>query len=111
MQQRQSSFKPPIAVAQQAALGLMLRKKFKRGGTMVGIARARDLKNRRNISVQTIRRMYSFFARHFIDKQGRNFYNEITPSNGKIAWLLWGGDPGAMWVTAIYRKLKEYKKL
>lgn len=101
------SFIPPQNVADEALLGLQLRKKFKRGGTMVGVARARDLKNRRNISVRTIKRMYSFFARHFVDKQGKNFYNEVKPSNGKIAWLLWGGDAGAAWVSKLYSDLKN----
>ncbi len=98
------SFIPSDKIAREAMRGLALRKKFKRGGTMVGVARARDLKNRRNLSARTITRMYSYFARHYVDKQGKNFYNEDKPSNGKIAWLLWGGDPGASWSYDIYRK-------
>ena len=103
------NFKPPIAVAKEAEEGLRLRRVFKRGGTMVGVARARDLKNRRNISERTIRRMYSYFARHIVDKQGKDFFNVVRPSNGRIAWLLWGGDPGAEWCYDIYKKLKNAK--
>ena len=84
------TFLPPLQLAKNAAQGLMLRKKFGRGGTMIGVARARDLKNRRPISAQTVKRMYSYFARHLVDKQGRNFFNQEKPSNGAIAWLLWG---------------------
>lgn len=94
-------------MAEAAAVGLMLRKKFGRGGTMVGVARARDLKNRRALSAKTIARMYSYFARHLVDKQGKNFYNIEKPSNGYIAWQLWGGDEGATWAYDIYKKLKK----
>ena len=103
----EDSFVPPLAVSKEATLGLELRKKFGRGGTMVGVARARDLKNRRRLSRKTIIRMYSYFSRHNVDKQGKDFFNEIKPSNGKIAWLLWGGDSGARWCYEVYKKIKN----
>jgi hypothetical protein len=90
-------FRPPVEVAKQAELGLLLRKEFGRGGTMVGVARARDLKNRRNLSSTTIKRMVSYFARHEIDKKAPGFGNLLNPSAGYIAWLLWGGDEGRAW--------------
>lgn len=99
------TFVPPAIVARHAAQGLALRRQFGRGGTMVGVARARDLKNRRPLSASTIRRMVSFFARHEVDKWGKNFFNPARPSNGHIAWLLWGGDPGKRWVTAVAKQL------
>jgi len=98
-------FLPPPEVAKYAAEGLRLRKQWKRGGTMVGVARARDLKNRRPLSERTILRMVSFFARHEVDKRGKDFGNMAHPSNGLIAWLLWGGDPGKRWANAIKRTL------
>ena len=96
------NFKPPTLVALQAKRGLVLRAKFGHGGTSVGIARARDLKNRRVLSPRTITRMYSYFSRHFVDKQGKNFFNKEKPSKGYIAWQLWGGDAGAAWCHKIY---------
>ncbi len=96
---------PPSEVAAEAAQGLELRKKFGRGGTMVGVARARDLKNRRRLSASTIMRMVSFFARHLVDKRGKNFFNEANPSSGFIAWKLWGGDSGARWSLAAKKDL------
>ena len=45
--------------------------------------------------------MYSFFARHAVDKQGKDWDNATAPSNGKIAWLLWGSDPGQAWASSI----------
>lgn len=104
------SFVAPIEVAKEAQRGLDLRREFGRGGTMVGVARARDLKNRRALSERTIARMYSFFARHYVDKKGKDFNNEIRPSNGKIAWLLWGGDSGAKWAYDKYQEIKKGKK-
>ena len=38
-------FRCPEIVAKNAAKGLAFREKFGRGGTEVGVARARDLKN------------------------------------------------------------------
>lgn len=99
---KEDSFVPPQDVAKAAAEGLELRKKFGRGGTSVGIARARDLSNRKGVSKDTLRRMLSFFSRHQENKD--------TPpeeGNGKIAWLLWGGDPGWRWAKKVMSGLEE----
>lgn len=55
--------------------------------------------------------MRSYFARHEIDKQaegwspGENGY----PSAGRIAWALWGGDPGRSWADSILEKIDMTK--
>jgi len=100
-------FIPPAEVSRYAAEGLRLRREFGRGGTPVGFARARDLKNRRCLSPRTIRRMHSFFARHEVDKRGKDFGNPSRPSNGLIAWLLWGGDPGKKWAEDLLREMRK----
>lgn len=100
-------FTPPPEVALEAMRGLELRRTFKRGGTHVGIARARDLKNQRTMSPRTIKRIVSFFARHEVDKRGKNFFNPRSPSNGFIAWLLWGGDKGYDWAKSILAQMKK----
>jgi hypothetical protein len=89
--------RPTESMASNARRGLELRRKFGRGGTAVGVARARDLMNRSKLSPSTVLRMYSFFSRHEVDKQGKDWNNSERPSNGKIAWLLWGGDSGYAW--------------
>jgi hypothetical protein len=91
-------------MANAAKRGLELRKKHGRGGTEVGVARARDLSNRKTLSPSTVRRMNSYFARHEVDKQGEGWGED---SAGYIAWLLWGGDPGRAWAK---RKDKELDK-
>lgn len=90
---------PTDAMVSEAERGLAWRKEFGRGGTEVGIARARDISNKVDLSPDTIRRMTSFFARHEVDKQAEGFRQgeDGYPSNGRIAWALWGGDPGRTW--------------
>jgi hypothetical protein len=50
--------------------------------------------------------MASYFARHEVDKEATGFRRgeEGYPSAGRIAWGLWGGDPGQRWAE---RKVKE----
>ena len=99
--------KPTESMASNAKRGLELRAKFGRGGTAVGVARARDLSNRTNLSPETVARMYSFFSRHEVDKQGKDWDNAERPSNGKIAWLLWGGDSGFAWATQKWEAIQN----
>ena len=91
---------PTDIMAEEARRGLDWREEFGRGGTMVGVARARDIANKRQLSASTIRRMRSYFARHEVDKEGEGFREgeDGYPSAGRIAWALWGGDPGKAWV-------------
>jgi hypothetical protein len=98
-------FQPPQGARDEAERGLAWRSEFGRGGTEVGIARARDISNGRNLSPETIGRMNSYFARHEVDKQGGGWSpgEDGYPSNGRIAWALWGGDPGRAWA----RKISE----
>ncbi len=101
--------KPTQEMANEAEQALEWRAEFGRGGTEVGVARARDLKNRVNLSIRTIKRMFSYLSRHEVDKKGKGFYkgDEGFPSAGRIAWGLWGGDPGFAWTK---RKIKEIEE-
>ena len=101
--------KPTQEMADEAAQGLEWREEFGRGGTEVGVARARDIKNRVNLSIKTIKRMFSYLSRHEVDKKGQGFYSgdEGYPSAGRIAWALWGGDVGFAWTK---RKIEEIEK-
>lgn len=98
-------FTPPEGVRKEAKKGLAWRREHGRGGTAVGIARARDLQNGAKLSPSTVRRMKAFFDRHEIDKKGQGWNpgEEGFPSNGRIAWGLWGSDAG--WAYA--RKVVE----
>jgi hypothetical protein len=103
-------FVPPQGVINNAKRGLELRREFNRGGTEVGVARARSLSNGQSIPLETIRRMVSYFARHEVDKKGEDWGNTSNPSAGYIAWLLWGGDAGKTWADSISEREKKKDK-
>lgn len=94
---------PNEAMVEEARRGLAWRREFGRGGTAVGIARARDISNRVDLPMATIRRMKAYFDRHEVDKDAQGFRpgEEGYPSNGRIAWALWGGDPGRSWANRL----------
>ena len=85
------------------------RDEYGRGGTAVGIARGRDLSNGENISPEVIVEMTGWFARHEVDKDGEGFRQgeEGYPSNGRIAWALWGGDPGRTWSEKVRAQMES----
>jgi hypothetical protein len=102
---------PTDAMAAEARRGLEWRREFNRGGTAVGVARARDIMGKDTLSISTVRRMHSFFSRHEVDKQGKGFTpGDGYPSAGRIAWALWGGDPGQTWARAITNRIKAMEK-
>jgi len=91
--------RPTKTMAEEAQRGLDWREEYGRGGTAVGVARARQLVNRQELSPRTVRRMVSYFARHEVDKDAEGFVQgeDGFPSAGRIAWQLWGGTPGKAW--------------
>jgi len=91
--------KPSKGMIEEALKGLAWREEHNRGGTAVGVARARDISNGKNLSDDTVKRMHSYFSRHEVDKKGQGFQQgeDGFPSAGRIAWALWGGDAGQVW--------------
>lgn len=106
---RAVSFTPTKEMQEEAKRGLAWRSELGRGGTAVGIARARDISNGKDLPLDTVKRMRSFFARHEVDKQAEGFSpgEPGFPSNGRIAWALWGGDPGYRWSLAIVKEADQ----
>ena len=100
---------PTDAMATEAQRGLNWRREFKRGGTSIGVARANQLVNKENLSPDTVKRMYSYFSRHEVDKQGQGFKkgSEGYPSAGRIAWALWGGDAGFGWSRKVRNQIEN----
>lgn len=88
---------PPKAVSKVACRGLAKRRKYKRGGTSVGVARGRDLCNRVNVSMRTIKRMSSYFARHRASRAENAKRKSDPTSRARIADDLWGGTAGMNW--------------
>jgi hypothetical protein len=105
-------FQPPQGAREEARKGLEWRHEYGRGGTAVGVARARDIANGKNLSPDTVTRMTSFFARHEVDKQGEGWSpgEDGFPSAGRIAWALWGGDPGRVWAEKVRRQIESRRE-
>lgn len=105
------NFKPTEAMANNAKMALEVRTKkpaSQRGMTEIGLARARQLINRENLSAETVRRMLSYFQRHEVDKQGSTWKDK---GKGWQAWNGWGGDEGYSWVKRIVAQMdKEDEK-
>ena len=95
----QDGHKPTQGMIAEAKKGLEWRREYGRGGTNVGVARARDIANGKNLPDETVKRMHSFFSRHEVNKQAEGFSpgEPGFPSAGRIAWALWGGDAGQTW--------------
>jgi hypothetical protein len=102
---------PPKSIQNRAEKALEIRRELppsKRAGTPVGIARAAQLANGENLSIDTLKRMRSFIARH-----GPNY--DIAIRRGKtnqdggvvLAMNLWGGKAAMSWVEAELRKAGE----
>ena len=101
--------KPTEGMKVEAEKGLDWREEFGRGGTRICAVRARQIVAGENLSDDTIKRMYSFFSRHEVDKQAEGFTSgeDGYPSNGRIAWALWGGDAGFTWSKRLVEKMKK----
>lgn len=99
--------RPTEEMARNATRALEVRRtkpQSERGMIAVGLARARDISNRVELSADTVKRMVSFFARHEVDKQGSTWDEQ---GKGWQAWHGWGGDEGFAWAK---RKVEELEK-
>jgi hypothetical protein len=90
---------PTDGMVSEAKKGIEWRKEFNRGGTRIGATRASQIVAKERLSPSTVKRMFSFFSRHEVDKEAQGFRpgEDGYPSNGRIAWALWGGDAGFSW--------------
>jgi hypothetical protein len=104
-----AEMRPTAEMAAAAKRGLRLREQFGRGGTEVGVARAQQLAERRELDAADVKSMHSYFARHEVDKDTKthSWDSDTDPSAGFIAWLLWGGDAGKAWVDKKVQSLND----
>jgi len=93
----------PDAVSNNAKRGIELNKKVNnKCATQVGKVRAQQLAQKEAVTLETIKRMYSYLSR------AEEYYDEgDTEACGTISYLLWGGKAGLRWADA---KLKEIEK-
>lgn len=107
-----TGYKPTSGMQSAARRAIKIKEqgKAKGAGTAVGWTRAGQLARGETLSLSTVKRMYSYFSRHEVDKQGKDWDNAENPSNGKIMWLAWGGDAGFSWSRKITQREKTMKK-
>ncbi|MGY8975833.1 MAG: phage portal protein [Alphaproteobacteria bacterium] len=103
---------PTDSMVSEAKKGIAWRKEFNRGGTRIGAVRASQIIAKEKLSPSTVKRMFSFFSRHESDKAADGFRvgEKGYPSNGRIAWALWGGDAGFSWSTKVRNQLEKEKE-
>lgn len=106
------TFKPPASVARAARRALEVRAQqapSNRGGTRVGLARARQLAGREAVSVDTLRRMVSFFARHEKSTGSAEARKDPTSKAAQV-WGLWGGNAGRAWANRMIKRIERTRK-
>ncbi len=102
-------YSPPAGARSAARRAIKFKEdgKANGAGTAVGWTRAGQLARGETISLSTVKRMYSYFSRHEVDKKGKDWGNTANPSNGYIMWLAWGGDAGYSWSRSIVNREKD----
>jgi hypothetical protein len=102
----------PGGVQAEAKKALKWRKEHERGGTPVGLGTARRLAEGGQIGIEKIRHIAKYFPRHEVDKKGKGWKpgQENFPSNGRIAWALWGGEAAKRWASVIVERENKKEK-
>jgi len=100
-------FTPPRGVREEARRAVEWIKEGHAGAnfTPVGRGRAGDLAIGRSVSLDIIKRMASYLARHEVDKKGQGWSpgEDGYPSPGRVAWAAWGGDAAVSWTNGILK--------
>ena len=93
----------PSVVKRNAQRGILLNERNgNKCATQVGKIRAQQLANGEKVSMETIKRMFSYLSRAEV------YYNQGDSNDcGFISYLLWGGKAGLTWSES---KIKEYEK-
>ena len=93
----------PQSVSNNAKRGIELNKKVNnKCATQVGKVRAQQLADRKPVSMETIKRMFSYLSR------AEEYYKTgDTEACGYISYLLWGGKSAKTWAE---NKIKQNEK-
>ena len=91
----------PDAVSNNAKRGIELNEKVNnKCATQVGKVRAQQLAKKEAVTVETIKRMFSYLSR------AEEYYDEgNSEACGTISYLLWGGKAGLRWAGSKLREL------
>ena len=99
-----ATYRATEQMAAAARRGLAMRAqqpRSRQGGTAVGLARANQFANREPVSLDTVRRTFSFLSR------ARVYYEPGSETPGTQAYLLWGGPAGLVWARSILNQLEK----
>ena len=88
------------------------KKEGEGGGTDDARTRATQILSGNELSPDTVITMNAWFARHESDKSGEGYRpgEPGYPSNGRVAWAAWGGDPGQTWARAKSNSIKKARE-
>lgn len=110
--QKAETFKPPQAVMANAkrALEWISQGHAGSGFTDVGRRRASQLAGGDAVSLETIKRIYSYLSRHEGDARAEGFERgeDGYPSAGRVAWDAWGGDAAIAWSRSISERFEKH---
>lgn len=103
---KNEKFVPPAGVRAATKRGLKHHEMGHSGKGLVAktVAEARSMSRGEAQSLDKVKRMRAWFARHEVDKQSPKWND---PSPGKVAWDLWGGDAGKSWSEGIMRRVEK----
>ena len=103
------NFTIPKGAKEEAKRGLEWVKEHGRGGTSVGRNSARYILNNTTAGPEKTRHIAKYFPRHEVDKraEGWRVGEKGYPSNGRIAWALWGGEAGKTWSQKLVRAMNK----
>ena len=101
---------PTKGMKTAAERGKRLRKKHGRGGTHEGARTATAILSGKALGPVLVRKMHRYFTRFAgltEEQRGTEKWNPTSDkvSNHRIAWDLWGNDPGAAWARQRVRQL------
>ena len=88
------------------------KKEGEGGGTDDARTRATQILSGNELSPDTVITMNAWFARHESDKSGEGYRpgEPGYPSNGRVAWAAWGGNPGQTWARAKSNSIKKARE-
>ena len=70
----------------------------RKGMTPVGLQRANQYSKGKNVSMETVRRTFSFLSR------AKTYYKPGKNTPGTQAYLAWGGNAGLTWARRLLKK-------
>jgi len=110
------NLKPTQGMVTEAKRYKAWKEEGRAGGTQVAAVRASQIISGGELSADVVVRMFSFFARHEVDKKAEGFGKgeKGYPSKGRVAWAAWGGNSGFSWSrgkAAAIKKARERSEI